>query len=291
MNDNSIILNETRIDWLTLTTWDTGLWFDVLNRWTDLRNLDSLEMEPVSIMGYKGFSYNGVWFMQREHHDGEHAGQIHTMIRVSGHLAHNFASFLTREKKSLNINAFRCTRIDTQVTIDGHLSSARTIVDILREHKGWGRGLAPSVTLIEGKVNTIYIGSRTSERYVRFYEKGDVMNTFTRFEIEYKGTQAEQVFRLVLGSISHAQEAMRGFFDRLPGSLIYSFPVFQSFQVFFSHSQPMPVRTIERDTNTVHWLKTQVDAAIRNLAGDHSTHNELIPLFQSWVSLFEDGER
>jgi hypothetical protein len=290
MGTHDITLNTVLVDWLTLTTWSVSLWYDVLNEWTDVTNQRELTIEPVLLMGYSGFSYNGVWFVQREHHEGEHAGHIHMMIRVSGSRSHEFTQFLREKKKSLNIAGFKCTRLDLQITIEGNLTPARGIVNLLRAYDGWGRGIPPKITLIEGDNNTVYIGSRTSERYVRFYEKENDYDKLVRFEIEYKGSQAEQLFPVVLHNPKNGKRALHGFYEKLPEGLSRFYPAFYAFRLWFIHSDSLPIRTIPKDSNTIHWLKNQVDSAIRKLAGDHTNRNTLLPLFQSWVILYEQGE-
>lgn len=123
----------------------------------------------------------------------------HYMINASGAVSHNLAL-------SMNADDWNCTRIDLQVTIPTKGGVTREWVDDTRDGK-WS--FKPrKITYIEGdegEGSTLYIGSRQSARFIRFYEKlGTDGDWYTRFEIELKEGLADDA----LAKITNGGEGM-----------------------------------------------------------------------------------
>lgn len=148
-------------------------------------------------LGYKPKSGGAYGFYgTRTRHALHGEKQDRTMLQVSGKRAQR-AAMLARPGDS-------CSRLDVQVTIqvgeehvqkylreqDSRCASRRTI-----------RGKRPDRSMVvkNGKVQTFYLGSRTSDLFVRCYDKFEESKEeeyrgCVRLEIEYKGKRAQALW-------------------------------------------------------------------------------------------------
>lgn len=98
----------------------------------------------------------------------------------------------------------KCTRIDLAIDVKGDQWLLPTLKAMAEKHD-W-TGTAHSATTIQssdGKGITVYIGSRTSERFVRIYDKAAQLGQtghWTRIECEVKGDSARAISRAIVGS-------------------------------------------------------------------------------------------
>lgn len=88
--------------------------------------------------------------------------------------------------------------IDTESVTVGHVQAAMVageLVSPLRKHRFWGDPLT-------GAIQTLEIGSRESDRFLRIYDKGLQMGgeagILTRFELEMKGNYANAAMHTVM---------------------------------------------------------------------------------------------
>jgi hypothetical protein len=163
------------IDYLRLASWDdsqalliTGELRRSIPKW---RNGFWLQ--------YKGWygdtSFYGV---------GEQNKQRHYVFRTAG----NSSSVLF--DLADKFDAVYCTRIDVQVTIK--LPPQYNPFKIYLDHKYNGRA---GVTVLDGPTgSTIYFGSRTSDKFLRLYEKQYEDGKYLRLEFEFKGKLARAVY-------------------------------------------------------------------------------------------------
>jgi len=102
-----------------------------------------------------------------------------------------------------NSKGHKCTRIDLAIDVYDSPFLLPTL-KVMSERHEW-TGTAHSSTTIQssdGKGLTIYVGSRSSERFVRMYDKSAQMGidgNWTRIEAEIKGDSARAVGRAILG--------------------------------------------------------------------------------------------
>jgi len=109
---------------------------------------------------------------------------------------------------------------------------------------------------------TRYIGSRTSDKFIRIYDKAKEQGTplldIVRFELELKGKTAHRVGKL-LGTID-ATKAYALTIGMLGGMVHFDSPVWQS---LFDHEKPSYF-TIPKsqERNTITWLMTTCASAL-----------------------------
>ncbi len=150
-----------------------------------------------SFEGYIGLQCGSVFFGQRD--DG-------CLARVSGAPAHPFASELAEVAARVNV-----TRLDLQNTIQSETDVPTHARDTLRfledehEKSGSKKPLNVEYKRRQKKGDCLWIGSRTSPRFFRIYDKtreqnGLVPPNLWRYEVEFKAKQAAQVWRTMVQS-------------------------------------------------------------------------------------------
>lgn len=177
------------IDWLTMTYSDDATIKEVA-QWAGEYEAAMLDLGEESFTmnsyGYQGWRCFGMGFGIRQ--DG-------AILSMAGSLA---------AEKYPQARQFggKCTRVDLQVTAD--LMNPQK--QLARTH--YNRLLATTeplpmkvITLLESKRGgqTLYIGSRSSDQMGRLYDKGaqdgsEEPGARWRFEVEYKGQRAPQVY-------------------------------------------------------------------------------------------------
>ncbi len=111
----------------------------------------------------------------------------HTVLNISGSLSNRMMPSL------LELPEFYATRIDVQVTIENPLGSGDALALVRDECT------TKHTTLIESLENdTLYIGSRTSEKFIRLYEK-NLEKSYLRLEFELKGQRARAAWVALVG--------------------------------------------------------------------------------------------
>lgn len=155
----------------------------------------------------------------------------------------------------------RCTRIDLAVDVRGDDNFPYRLAAKSEAHQ-W-TGTAHSSTTVrgsDGRGITIYVGSRTSERFVRIYDKAAQlgMNTaWTRIEAEIKGDSARAVANAVMmfepnGISSVGQSVI---------CRVCEFEDRTWKEVFDGAKMPIGTPKIE-EKNTEAWLLGQVASAL-----------------------------
>lgn len=118
--------------------------------------------------------------------EAEISGEVYGMFRCSGEMADEAV-------RSIIDNGLDCyaSRFDAQITVScpGDYEAANLSRE-LKKHEIRG------VTLIEGgdDLDTVYIGSRSSDTYIRLYEKSSPEGKLLRFEVEFKKARAKAVW-------------------------------------------------------------------------------------------------
>jgi len=91
----------------------------------------------------------------------------------------------------------KCTRVDICVDVKMSKPDRRIVRKIRDGHKKRGT----EMLLIEGKGDTLTVGSRESSEYIRIYDKSEhyqeELGNVWRFEVEYKRTMAQPVLELL----------------------------------------------------------------------------------------------
>ena len=197
MNNSStsaIGINITLIDWVTVTSWEkefNGYWCRRLKRLGRSR-----KGRPGRQLQYDGETFNiahGTGFIG----ETEINGRQSWMLRLSGGAAHeNIKSVLSQVRQGFA----NVTRIDIQITVlkpdDWSQWNLLKRLKEARKMTGW----------VESKTRgdafeTVYIGSRSSDRFSRIYTKKAILKggdegeetMLLRVETEYKGRRAHAI--------------------------------------------------------------------------------------------------
>ncbi len=98
--------------------------------------------------------------------------------------------------------AHKCTRIDLAIDVYNSPDLLPTIRGMAEHHEWYGTAhSATTIKSSDGKGTTVYVGSRTSERFVRIYDKAAQLGQrgdWTRIEAEVKSDSARQVARAIV---------------------------------------------------------------------------------------------
>lgn len=150
-------------------------------------------------LGYSGYACYGLFSGLRE--DG-------IIIRGSGQEAKLTEEIARREKWDA-----RCTRLDLQITADigktknDYGSRVREAIEKSEGDESSAKGFNLAFYKARGGDSGVTIGSRSSERYARFYNKtaeqrGRVGPGLWRFEVEFKGQQARLMYKMLMAAAS-----------------------------------------------------------------------------------------
>lgn len=242
-------VGEVLLDWLTLTTYErtkAGRLYEYLRAQGELEK--SQRLQYVGGKSEKGFFG-----------EGKQEGRTHFLFQTSGEAADDASELLSLDA--------RTTRLDLQITIPvpgGY--SARALKDSLVAADVWPTGKRRNLTLVEGVrgLDTIYIGSRSSERYIRIYVKEMSETRYLRLEVEYKGGMAYQAATQV--RTGRRNELLAGEIDALP-----QHDVLDAFLEAVGTSDGERLSWEARgESNTMKWLRKSVAPALERLLLDHS---------------------
>lgn len=190
--------NSRTFDYLTITAPHKTQESSSLEAIYDALRFDAItndcDEKPARALGYKGNQISTMFLGQSEHG---------MMLRVSGALANVVAGMIAWLP-----GVHHATRIDAQITWDygnDRASEASRQAEAVRNWQA-ERGLPnpPTVRLLQafGKGDTCTIGSRSSEVFIRIYDKSREMKDFTkpslwRYEVELKGSRATEGVRVL----------------------------------------------------------------------------------------------
>lgn len=268
-------INTVQIDYVRLGSFDKQASYYWLSQLSHFARLEGLETERGRFMQYKGvkceFGFAGI-AQQGE----KGSGRTHTLIHLSGERAARYANTL----RALADGGGKATRIDLQVTIP----LADNKWDIL----GWRDTLMgaewghrrPSITAIVGEAgeHTLYIGSRQSERFWRFYVKKDGSGeAYLRAEIEYKGDMAEKLW--ARDSTAYAG-TLGAELRHLP---LPNDAISQELLRVTNHGVGIGY-TVHESTKTWEWLNEAVTPVVQKMLNSHEHVQAMRNLLESWLS-------
>lgn len=254
-----MIIDYPQIDWITFTSWKAE---DFL-RWRDWQKNQSGEVKDGKIQMYSGYWVGSAFIGQ-----GKQLDKNHYIARVSGESSHEVYKYLW----SPDVKA---TRIDIQITKKiPENYSARKFVDFLRAGD-WGNNKR-DLQLIENSdgLDTVYIGSRKSERFARMYVKSSLEGNYLRFEVEYKGEWANLISQAYYKDYKVLSSLLFDFIITLP---LDGEGVLQGFLDLISdvRSGIVVPRRVVPDENTYSWLIDQVGPVIWKYLNDHDRGADL----------------
>lgn len=256
-----MIVGRAAFDWLTITTYQIEPYVDAMRC---LHIVGDDKPVPSQTMQYKGM-YTKHYF----YGEGEQAGEKHYYVRVSGALAQHFVDLAHPQGW---LGAFRPSRADLQIT-----GTMPADVDLpalarwLREQpiEDWRAtgGARPRVDCRdnEDKLDTIYIGGRSSRRMQRIYVKPVIGQRLLRWEVEYKKELARQVYeQMVRHGTGVLAAFMAGEMDAVP---LVRMSGFDALRLMLQDDGVKPSLAYEApdDDTTLKWLHDAVRPAIIRL--------------------------
>jgi hypothetical protein len=191
---------------------------------------------------------------------GQQQGNDHFLMQASGSAADRVARWLmvNEERSDFNI-----TRLDLQLTVPiPSWFNARHFLDALRV--GDWKGRRRKATMIDNYGDdTVYIGSRQSDKFCRVYVKEE---DFLRLEFEYKKGKADAVYWMLKrhGIEKAGAGLLHGEVLQLP-----EHPVTELFLENLSNYEKMIAITEKRPSSRFRWFVKQCAPAIQTLLRDH----------------------
>lgn len=155
----------------------------------------------------------------------------------------------------------RISRLDLAKDATGQAFDGEAIYQSLKSRAGGGS--TRNVSRIENNMGgqTIYVGSRTSEKFIRIYDKaaetGDFTKQWWRFELETKGEFA----RLVASALASGEDAS-SVLDTTSQKMVGQFSGGPLDKFTSSSVVPWGLPKIEKHTDREKWISDQVISAV-----------------------------
>lgn len=261
-----------QIDWLTFTTWsDTD--FRAWQQWQQGQN-GELKTGKIRM-------YEGIWRGNSFIGEGRQGNKSHGLVRVSGGESHEAFYKLS------NCGYAKCTRLDVQVTTPLPLGySARKFADDIRA--GQGQQFKRAVRLLENDdgLDTVYIGSGSSDRFARFYVKLVEDVYYLRFEVEFKAEWSDLIAKEFQEDETVLAGVLLDFIDSV--GVEDSQGVIKMFTDLLAAAKAgLKLGYDVRDKNkTMEWILEQVTPAMIRLLSDHDTGSYLASHLQNLVERY-----
>lgn len=252
------------VDWVTLTSTEhNALSADELAhlRASILRTVyggqAGVEIKPWSWQGYVGRQMGSFAYGHRP--DG-------WIVRASSDMARVVAAALPW----LN---WKPTRVDVQVTarvegsVDSVIARCRANVLVSRETLPAGRAAKIRYVVGHGQGDSVLIGSRRSQVYVRIYNKeaesgnDEAYKGCVRYEIEFKGGAAVEAWRLLVDARDQSREAMEMVIAKMRH---YGAEPFEGYTVRKGYNVVSAVRPTDLETQLL-WLERSVRPLVKKL--------------------------
>lgn len=277
-------LNNPMVDYLTMT-------FD--NHSEDKSRVeDMLSLERVFQIERDGDSAKRRWFGGRVYNGvfagtGHNNGLLYAMLDAPGYIA----DVVFCECGEAGLKPGSCTRIDLQITIPRRENLP--LVDAHLELEG----TEDRKLKIEGNSKdgyTLYIGAPSSDKRIRIYDKKVLSAgkeaTFWRFEVQYRREQASSIFQSLAYDGYEAGQFLKGEIEavkRNPGTTASK--ILKDFWYSLEGKQGARPKTIHYESNTIAWMREQVEPAIVRLLNsyDYQDRIEMIKLLLQWSVMSE----
>lgn len=248
-------IEDTGVDWITVTGKD-GEQSELLQATAETIGREVMgegtPLRPWAWWGYSGFAGGGLEWGRRW--DG-------VMVRLHGSTAQRWWSWVYWPGRSV-------TRLDVQTTVDlgrvdhdwGSIQMGRALSARPRQ----GRPAAVDGILNQGKLRTLFLGKRSSDRYARLYDKGHESGLyppgrFWRYEVEFKRLLAERAADRLWGEEDPGSRAV-GMVDAEFRSRGVPLPVAAD-----SHPRICGRRDMPTQESRLLYLRTTVRPMIRKL--------------------------
>jgi hypothetical protein len=264
------IIKSAGVDWVTLTSTDEGdkrLFNDSYGRVAAADALLGFETKSAVISGFSGKKARHAFLGQREER---------AMLQVSGYNA--------QRQVVLRKTTQHCTRLDIQVTVQIAPGAVNRFLDAAERVARAApavRGHKPNIKAVRGERGneTVFIGKRVSEVFMRMYDKyeeskDEYYRDCVRFEVEIKGKAARALWNqiaLMNWGVGYLLSVLRHFFERRGIA-------FDWFDMPVESVAPPEHQRSHRD-KTIGWLASQVAPSVARLCAYESFFSAFHVLF------------
>lgn len=250
---------DTHIDYLRLASWKFNAY---LNSITYLMEQWPHEWTRGKWLQYTGWRKEGL-FIGR----GEQNHKVHTIVNISGALSQKWF------KHFADFDVWYCTRIDLQRTIKSPLADDEKL-SMVRDDC-----TTENTTLIESSKNdTLYLGSRTSDKFTRLYEK-ILDETYLRLEFELKGYRSRAAWD-ALRDGEKTDRIFKFYLERtkLPERIKFEYRKDDE----TSTDKVMKLETENDDAKTLKWILSLDDSMAKNMSS-HSIGEQVKTVVRAWA--------
>lgn len=258
-----MIVNSVAVDWLTITTYEEHEFRDSAHTIISAF-VKHKQVREAAFPRYRGYTDGHIYWMV-----GEQKNKPHYMIQAQGDIA---------DRAIMGAVGWdgNCSRIDLQYTVplpENYL--AREFADRLRGVEKWPwRKRKVDLRDNQDGLDTIYIGSRESDKFIRIYVKeSEYDGRFLRVEVEFKGDYAKEAFYGAQKSRLQMQRIFAGELARLPPEQ----PLMAiAEQIAIDGAAAVEKRkTVPDRSGAMRWVRRQVMPAIQRLLNDHELGGEM----------------
>lgn len=251
----------THTDYLRLATWDDTAYMKILARvmvaWPD-------DWEQSKWLQYKGWKKDAFFIGH-----GTQQAKSHTIINVSGSLSHKMLPTL-RE-----LEGWYCTRIDLQITVDAAVQAEFALAFVRDECE------TENTTLIESKDNdTLYLGSRSSDVFLRLYEKFLYDKKYLRLEFELKGERSRACWTAI--TKGESIDKIFKFYNKRSKLPFTVKEWFNSYEVTATN-EAMKKEIVASERKKLKWLES-LDVSVMKYMNSHEIGDDVKTLIRSWAA-------
>lgn len=249
----------THTDYIRLASWKTYAYTSVLGRvlraWPE-------GWEQSKWLQYKGWRKEGFFIGH-----GRQQNKTHTIINCSGALSQKMLPTLR------DIEGWYCTRIDLQITIEACVMGNLTLSQIRDECQ------TNNTTLIESMDNdTLYLGSRTSEKFTRLYEKFLNSTKYLRLEFELKGERSRAAWEAI--AKGESLDKIFKYYVKKSWLPEYAREWFAAYGVS-STAETMRLEVLHGHKKKLEWLES-LNPCIEQHMANHDIGDQVKILVRSW---------
>lgn len=243
------------VDYLRLATWEDAAYMSAS---AAVARRVARSPKRAKWLQYVGNRFGDVFIGRAEQN-----GKAHTVVQVSGATSDDFYEMFLSEEH------FYCSRIDLQITVEQPAwVQLRWVRDQLE---------AENVTLIESKNDTLYIGSRESDVFIRLYEK-KLDSNYLRLEFELKGSRAKRAWYIMSGGVE-------------PGAIFSAYlaktPLPADIEHLFCDRETVATQQALRQelakdqAKKLAWFLS-LDECVKRMLADHDLNDHVFALVKSW---------
>lgn len=291
-----IIFRSVACDYLSLTTYS----WEIYKQWEEvLRRMELGEPTAKAYSQYKGF----MWGDDIELMRGDQAEGMHYMLVVKG----ANADVCLRHMVAWGLGIYgdiKCTIFDVQITLPPLPQRPRLREIVTMWEDGAfspfiGKGKPEVWGWMKNGIDTMYIGSKSSDVFARIYDKPiAIVNNAPvlgeRYEVSFREKRSNTLFQRVISnplafSDKPMRDALLGHIRRLPPEMAVFLAAAQKEAVV---GDPWIVeRTAKGEPNGYQWLM-MCKPAIQRVAAEKGVHGENIRrmLIEAFIEAVNGGD-